>query len=163
MKGFYRIAVATPRLHLGNPEANLDEHVRLAQEASGKGVSVLAFPELSITGYTCGDLFFRTDLIDAANAALSSYARKTMRLPLVSIVGFPERKDGNLYNAAAVVAGGEVVGIVRKQTLANYAEYYEKRQFDPAPVEEEKTVFEVDGLRFGVEICEDLWSPIPPS
>lgn len=163
MKGFYRIAVATPRLHLGNPEANLDEHVRLSQEASGKGVSVLAFPELSITGYTCGDLFFRTDLIDAANAALSSYACKTMRLPLVSIVGFPERKDGNLYNAAAVVAGGEVVGIVRKRTLANYAEYYEKRQFDPAPVEEAKTVFEVDGLRFGVEICEDLWSPIPPS
>lgn len=163
MKGFYRIAVATPRLHLGNPEANLDEHVRLAQEASGKGVSVLAFPELSITGYTCGDLFFRTDLIDAANAALSSYARKTMRLPLVSIVGFPERKDGNLYNAAAVVAGGEVVGIVRKQTLANYAEYYEKRQFDPAPDGELPTVFEVNGLRFGVEICEDMWAPVPPS
>lgn len=163
MNGFFRIGVATPRLHLGDQRANLDEHVRLAQEASGKGVSVLAFPELSITGYTCGDLFFRTDLLDAANAALSSYARKTMRLPLVSIVGFPERKDGNLYNAAAVVAGGEVVGIVRKRTLANYAEYYEKRQFDPAPVEEQMTVFEADGLRFGVEICEDLWSPIPPS
>ena len=163
MEEFYRIAVATPALHLGDPDANAGELLRMAEAAAEKGVAVIAFPELSITGYTCGDLFFRTDLIDAANAALSSYARKTMRLPLVSIVGFPERKDGNLYNAAAVVAGGEVVGIVRKQTLANYAEYYEKRQFDPAPDGELPTVFEVNGLRFGVEICEDLWSPIPPS
>lgn len=163
MEEFYRIAVATPALHLGDPDANAGELLRMAEAAAEKGVAVIAFPELSITGYTCGDLFFRTDLIDAANAALSSYARKTMRLPLVSIVGFPERKDGNLYNAAAVVAGGEVVGIVRKQTLANYAEYYEKRQFDPAPDGDLPTVFEVNGLRFGVEICEDLWSPIPPS
>ena len=163
MEEFYRIAVATPALHLGDPDANAGELLRTAEAAAEKGVAVIAFPELSITGYTCGDLFFRTDLIDAANAALSSYARKTMRLPLVSIVGFPERKDGNLYNAAAVVAGGEVVGIVRKQTLANYAEYYEKRQFDPAPDGELPTVFEVNGLRFGVEICEDMWAPVPPS
>lgn len=163
MEEFYRIAVATPALHLGDPDANAGELLRMAEAAAEKGVAVIAFPELSITGYTCGDLFFRTDLIDAANAALSSYARKTMRLPLVSIVGFPERKDGNLYNAAAVVAGGEVVGIVRKQTLANYAEYYEKRQFDPAPDGELPTVFEVNGLRFGVEICEDMWAPVPPS
>lgn len=163
MNGFYRIAVATPKLHLGNPSANLDEHVGIAQEANAQGVSVLAFPELSLTGYTCGDLFFRADLLREAESALANYARKTMRLPLVSIVGFPERKGGGLFNAAAVVAGGEVVGIVRKRTLANYAEYYEKRQFDPAPAEEPPTVFEVGGLRFGVEICEDLWSPIPPS
>ena len=163
MNGFYRISVATPKLHLGNPRENLDEHVRSAQDAAEKGAAVLAFPELSLTGYTCGDLFFREDLLREARSALDSYARKTRRLPIVSIVGFPERLRGSLFNAAAVVAGGEVVGIVRKRTLANYAEYYEKRQFDPAPASEQPTVFEVGGLRFGVEICEDLWSPIPPS
>ena len=163
MDGYFRIAVATPMLHLGNPGANVVEHFRMAEEAAEKGVAVLAFPELSLTGYTCGDLFFRSDLVCGAETALKDYAQKTKHLPLVSIVGFPERPGDYLYNAAAVVAGGEVVGVVRKRTLANYAEYYEKRQFDPAPEDAPLTVFEVGGLRFGVEICEDLWSPIPPS
>ena len=163
MNGFYRIAVVTPRLHLGSPAANAEEHVKAARAAAERGACVVAFPELSLTGYTCGDLFFRADLQREVDAALAGFARKTLRLPLVSIVGFPEQEKGALYNAAAVVAGGEVVGIVRKRTLANYAEYYEKRQFDPAPEGEAPTVFEVGGLRFGVEICEDLWSPRPPS
>ena len=163
MKDVWRIAVATPRLHLGNPSANAEEHLAVACAAAEKGVAVLAFPELSMTGYTCGDLFFRSDLVQAAESALATYACKTRHLPLVSVVGFPERGSDGLYNAAAVVAGGEVVGIVRKRTLANYAEYYEKRQFDPAPDEEAPIVFEVGSLRFGIEICEDLWSPVPPS
>lgn len=163
MEEFYRIAVATPALHLGDPDANAGELLRMAEAAAEKGVAVIAFPELSLTGYTCGDLFFRSDLIREAAMALTDFAHRTKDLALVSIVGFPERWGDGLYNSAAVVVGGEVVGIVRKKTLANYSEYYEKRQFDPAPDGELPTVFEVNGLRFGVEICEDMWSPIPPS
>ena len=160
---FYKIAVATPALHLGDPDANAGEHLRMAEVAAEKGAAVIAFPELSLTGYTCGDLFFRSDLVSEAATALTDFAHRTKDLPLVSIVGFPERWGDGLYNSAAVVAGGEVVGIVRKKTLANYSEYYEKRQFDPAPDGELPTVFEVNGLRFGVEICEDMWAPVPPS
>ena len=163
MEGCYRIAVATPALHLGDPGANAGEHLRIAAEAVEKGVAVIAFPELSLTGYTCGDLFFRSDLVREAERALGDYAQKTKSLPLVSIVGFPERHGDSLYNAAAVVAGGGIAGVVRKRTLANYAEYYEKRQFDPASEDEQIAVFDVGGFRFGVEICEDMWSPIPPS
>ena len=163
MEEFYRIAVATPALHLGDPDANAGELLRMAEAAAEKGAAVIAFPELSLTGYTCGDLFFRSDLIREAATALTDFAHRTKDLALVSIVGFPERWGDGLYNSAAVVVGGEVVGIVRKKTLANYSEYYEKRQFDPAPDGELPTVFEVNGLRFGVEICEDMWAPVPPS
>lgn len=163
MKDFVRIAAASPALRLGAPAANSAEHVRIAREASEQGVSLLAFPELSLTGYTCGDLFFREDLVSDAAEALKRFAAMTLRLPLVSVVGFPERAGNALYNSAAVVSGGEIVGIVRKRHLANYSEYYERRQFVPAPAGDPVRVFDLGGFRFGVEICEDLWSPVPPS
>ena len=163
MEGFYRIAAAAPRLHLGNPAANAKELVRLAKDAAKDGVAAIVFPELCLTGYTCGDMFFRDELLDAAFAAAESFAAKTANLPLVSIVGLPVAEGPAIYNAAAVVHGGKIVGIVRKRALPNYGEYYERRQFTPAPADEPLSIFDVGAFRFGVEICEDLWTPVPPS
>lgn len=163
MNGFYKIAAATPRLSLGNPAANAKELARLAKEASKDGVAAIVFPELSITGYTCGDMFFREELLRAASEAVDEFAAKTANLPVVSIVGLPMAEGAAIYNAAAVVYGGNIVGVVRKRALPNYGEYYERRQFTPAPAGEPLAVFDVGSFRFGVEICEDLWTPVPPS
>ena len=163
MEGFYRIAAATPRLLLGNPSANADELARLAEEAAKDGVSAIVFPELCLTGYTCGDLFFRDDLLRAASEAAAAFAAKTANLPLVSIVGLPVAEGAAIYNAAAVIHGGEIAGIVRKRALPNYGEYYERRQFTPAPADDPIRIFDAGAFRFGVEICEDLWTPTPPS
>jgi len=163
MQGYYRIAAAAPRLHLGNPATNAKELVRLAKEAAKDGVAAIVFPELCLTGYTCGDMFFRDELLDAAFAAAENFAAKTANLPLVSIVGLPVAEGPAIYNAAAVVHGGKIVGIIRKRALPNYGEYYERRQFTPAPTDEPLSIFDVGAFRFGVEICEDLWTPVPPS
>ena len=163
MNGFYKIAAATPRLSLGSPAANAVELARLANEAAHDGVAAVVFPELSLTGYTCGDMFFRDDLLRAASDALEEFAAKTADLPIVSIVGLPVAEGPAIYNSAAVVYGGRTVGVVRKRALPNYGEYYERRQFTPAPSDEPLAVFDVGGFRFGVEICEDLWTPVPPS
>ena len=163
MNGFYRIAAATPCLSLGDPSANAKTLARLAKDAAKDGVSAIVFPELCLTGYTCGDMFFRDDLLQAASEALDSFAAKTANLPIVSIVGLPIAEGSAIYNAAAVVHGGKIVGIVRKRALPNYGEYYERRQFTPAPADEPLRIFDVGAFRFGVEICEDLWTPVPPS
>jgi len=163
MHGFYKIAAATPRLNLGDPAANAKVLVRLAKEAAKDGVAAIVFPELSITGYTCGDVFFREELLCAASKAVDEFAAKTATLPVVSIVGFPVAEGAAIYNAAAVVHGGKIVGVVRKRALPNYGEYYERRQFTPAPADDPVTVFDAGAFRFGVEICEDLWTPVPPS
>ena len=163
MDGFYRIAAATPRLFLGNPRANAEELARLAEAAAKDGVSAIVFPELCLTGYTCGDLFFRDDLLRAASEAAVAFAAKTSGLPLVSIVGLPVAEGAAIYNAAAVIHGGEIAGIVRKRALPNYGEYYERRQFTPAPADDPVRIFDAGAFRFGVEICEDLWTPTPPS
>ena len=146
MEGFYRIAAAAPRLHLGEPSANAKELVRLARAASKDNVSAIVFPELSLTGYTCGDMFFRDELLGAASKALETFAEKTANLPLISIVGLPVADGPAIYNAAAVVHGGKVVGIVRKHALPNYGEYYERRQFTPAPADEPLVVFDAGAL-----------------
>ena len=125
MKDFFKIAAATPSLELGNPERNVEEVIRLVCDAAKDGVAAIVFPELSLTGYTCGDLFYRDDLQERARAALSRLATETANLPIVSIVGLPIREGGAIYNAAAIVGGGEVRGFVRKHILPNYAEYYE--------------------------------------
>ena len=163
MEGFYRIAAAAPRLHLGDSAANAKELVRLAKDAAKDGVAAIVFPELCLTGYTCGDMFFRDELLAAANEAAETFAAKTANLPLVSIVGLPVAEGPAIYNAAAVVYGGKIAGIVRKRALPNYGEYYERRQFTPAPADEPLSIFDVGAFRFGVEICEDLWTPVPPS
>ncbi len=163
MKGIIRIAAATPRLHLGDPRANVTELVRLASAVSADGAAAIVFPELSLTGYTCGDLFFRADLLSAAESALADFAAATAKLPIIVLVGFPQREGDLIRNAAAVVHGGAIAGVVCKRILPTYAEYYERRQFTPAPSDESVKVFDAGSFRFGVEICEDLWAPVPPS
>ena len=163
MEGFFKIAAATPQLSLGNTVANAKELVRLAENAAKDGVSAIVFPELCLTGYTCGDMFFRDDLLHAASEAADIFATATANLPLVSVVGLPSAEGSAIYNAAAVVYGGKIVGIVRKRALPNYGEYYERRQFTPAPADEPLQIFDTGAFRFGVEICEDLWTPTPPS
>ena len=173
MDGAFKIAVVSPRVTLANPQANVAEMVACARAAAQDGVAALAFPELSLTGYSCGDLFFRADLQLAARAALDVYVRETADLPLVSVLGLPYRLDASLYNVAAVVSKGKIWGLVPKSVLPTYGEYYERRQFTPAPAVRTTTpegvpfgtdlVFEVSGFRFSVELCEDLWMPCPPS
>ena len=163
MDGYYRIAAATPLLNLGDTVANSKELVRITEEAAKGGMSAVVFPELCITGYTCGDLFFRDDLLDAAAEATNEFATRTANLPIISIVGLPIAEGSAIYNSAAVVYGGKIVGIVHKRALPNYGEYYERRQFTPAPANEPLRIFDTGAFRFGVEICEDLWTPTPPS
>lgn len=163
VKGLYKISAATPRLHLGDAAANAKEMTRLARKAAESGVAAIVFPELSVTGYTCGDVFFRGEFLDAAEKALADFATAMAGLPIVSIVGFPEKSGPAIYNSAAVVFGGKVAGIVRKRCLPTYREYYEARQFTPAPRNEPPKVFKVGGFSFCVEICEDLWAAVPPS
>ncbi|MBQ7526698.1 MAG: GH32 C-terminal domain-containing protein, partial [Bacteroidaceae bacterium] len=110
----------------------------------------------------CGDLFFREDLLRAASEAAAAFASQTANLPIISVVGLPAAEGAAIYNAAAVVCGGKIIGIVRKRALPNYGEYYERRQFTPAPADEPLRIFDVGAFRFGVEICEDLWTPTPP-
>ena len=136
---------------------------RLARKAAESGVAAIVFPELSVTGYTCGDIFFRDGTLSAAESALAAFVRETADLPIVSVVGFPERDGNCIFNAAAVTHGGKIVGVVRKRHLPTYREYYEARQFTPAPDTEPPKIFDAGGLRFCVEICEDLWAAVPPS
>ncbi len=163
MDGFFRIAAATPALKLGDAAANASELVRLVEKAAQDGVSAIVFPELCLTGYTCGDLFFRDDLLRSASESVAAFAAKTADCPIVSIVGLPIAEGAAIYNAAAVVHGGKILGVVRKRALPNYGEYYERRQFTPAPADEPLHIFDAGAFRFGIEICEDLWTPTPPS
>ena len=177
--GFVKVAVASPALNLAEPVSNANEIIALAQRASGAGIKLVAFPELSLTGYSCGDLFLQSTLLQAAAAQLLRVAEETRQLTTVLIVGLPYEVAGKLYNCAAVVYGGKILGLVPKTNIPNYNEFYERRQFTPAPAGNctvqlgdnsvlfgAKQLFccrEVPDFCIGVEICEDLWVPVPPS
>ncbi|WP_151447216.1 NAD(+) synthase [Lacisediminimonas profundi] len=178
--GFARVAVGVPLCRVADPASNAAETIALAQQAAGKGAALIAFPELGLSAYTCDDLFHQGALLDASVDALASVVAASRSLPLAMIVGLPLRVDHLLFNCAAVVAGGKIHGVVPKSYLPNYGEFYEARQFNPAEnaVTTEikllgqsvpfgaRLLFELANLplfRFHVEICEDLWVPIPPS
>ena len=178
--GFARVAVGVPRCRVADPAANAAETIALAGQAASNGAALIAFPELGLSAYTCDDLFHQAALLDASLDALSAVVAASEKLPIAMIVGLPLRVEHLLYNCAAVVAGGRILGVVPKSYLPNYGEFYESRQFNPADsavVSEVKLLgqavpfgaqllFEVSNLplfRFHVEICEDLWVPIPPS
>lgn len=178
MNGFHRVAAAVPELRVGDPDYNVDRLLVCYREAVAQGVAAVVFPELAVTGYSCGDLFEQTALISAAEAALRRLVKATAGCPTVAIVGFPLRVGSRLFNAAAVIADGVIRGLPLKAFLPNYREFYEKRQFcsvrdfsggtvsfDGCDVPAGAgLVFEAaNGVRFGVEICEDLWAVIPPS
>jgi len=179
--GFLRVGAACPRLRLADPEGNVTEMLRLAAEAADRGVQVLLFPELCLTGYTASDLFFSlSTLVAGAETALERLLRETARSSMVLVAGTPLAHEGRLFNTAAVMQSGKVLGLVPKSYLPNYKEYYEERWFSPARDAMSDTArfvgetvpFGADllfalesepGVALGVEICEDLWAAVPPS
>ena len=178
--GFARVAIATPRCSIADPVANAVETIALAKQAHQQGAVLIAFPELGLSAYTCDDLFHQAALLDACEAALGEIVSASVHLPIAMIVGLPVRADQQLFNCAAVVAGGKILGIVPKSYLPNYGEFYEARQFSAGDQVISSTLrllgqevpfgagllFEIENLplfRFHVEICEDVWVPVPPS
>jgi NAD+ synthase (glutamine-hydrolysing) len=178
--GFARVAVATPAVRVGDPAYNLASTLELAREAA-RGKAVLAvFPELGLSAYSCEDLFHQQALVEAAAGALRKLLQKTKDLPIALLVGLPVAVDGLLYNCAALACRGRLAGVVPKTYLPNYREFYEARQFTPGDAATRteidlagqrapfgsRQLFElsgVPGLVLHVEICEDLWVPVPPS
>ena len=177
--GFIKVAAASPSLKVGNPSFNKERIIDLMNEADRKGVKVLVFPELSITGYTAGDLFFQSALLESATEALLEIAEASAALDVLSFVGYPLRYNGKLYNTAAAVKGGRILAFVAKRNLPNYSEFYEERWFTPSPKENlvlesedgdilfgSRIIFSASfpsSLKIAAEICEDLWVPDPPS
>ena len=162
--GFIKIATATPKIKVADVTYNAASIITCIKQAAEQGVKLLTLPELCITGYTCGDLFFQKTLIDSAWQQLQNIKNETADLDIISAVGLPVHKNGKLINAAAVLYHGEILDIVGKKHLPNYNEFYEKRHFTECT--DEPVIFrckELPEFAFGVEICEDLWSPQPPS
>lgn len=177
MRGLVRVGAAVPSLALGNVKENMKRHLAMMREAKEKHVSIVTFPELSLTGYTCGDLFFQRRLLDDATDALLAL-KDEMPEGILAVVGAPLEIGGALYNCAVVLHKGEIISAVPKTFLPNNGEFYEKRWFQSgdarrdasAAIPKLKTdvcrqaIFEMeDGVRFGIELCEDLWAPLPPS
>jgi NAD+ synthase (glutamine-hydrolysing) len=177
---FARVAVASPRCRVADPAFNVQETLRLAREAADQGAVLIAFPELGLSAYSCDDLFHQRALLDAVLDGLAQVVEASATLPLAMVVGAPLRLNHVLFNCAVVVAGGRILGVVPKSYLPNYGEFYESRQFsaaDNAAVDRiellgqdvpfgPEQLFELENLplfRFHVEICEDVWVPVPPS
>lgn len=183
--GFIKVAAATPKIRLADPAYNAAQIVALMKEAAGLGVKVMVFPELCLTGYSCGDLFLQPTLIKGAEEALGTVLKSTKKLDVVAAIGLPARCNNKLYNCAVVIHEGIIVGVVPKTYLPNYGEFYESRWFTPCEGGWNETLTPQDeGLKFGnygsvgqclidcpaipglkiaVEICEDLWAVDPPS
>lgn len=173
--GFIKVAAATPLVKIADCKANAEAIDRLTAEAVERGVSIVVFPELSLTGYTCGDLFLQSRLLEAANEALATLLATPRAI--VSIIGMPIHYKNNLYNCAVVIAEGLICGVVPKSYIPNYSEFYESRWFSEGRDIRNTEItlcnqrvrfgtdllFDACGAKFGVEICEDLWVPAPPS
>lgn len=177
--GFITVAAATPPLKVADCTFNADQTIKLMRGAHERQVALLVFPELGLTAYTCGDLFFQPTLLAGAVNALQKVVEASRDLDPVTVVGLPLSWGTKLYNCAAVVHRGTILGVVPKTHLPNYQEFYELRWFTPAPVGNQImtiagatcmfgtdllfTCPDVDSFSFAVEICEDLWAPSPPS
>jgi NAD+ synthase (glutamine-hydrolysing) len=179
--GFVRAAVAVPPVRVADPDFNVGQTIALMRQAVERRAAIVLFPELGISAYSCEDLFHQRALLESCEAALSQLVRASTELPVLAAVGMPLVIDDQLYNCAVLVGGGRIHGVVPKTYLPNYREFYEARQFrsgDVALREEisvggqrhvpfgARLVFEIEEeprLRLHVEICEDLWVPIPPS
>ena len=177
--GFVRAAAATPALHVADCAYNAQQIIDAMSVYAAQGVQLVCFPEFCLTGYTCSDLFLQQTLLKGAEDGLAAILEASRGLNLVALVGLPVAHDGKLYNCAAVLCNGELLGLVPKQHLPNYGEFYEKRHFVPGMAEPEciefagqetligtRLLFSCKQLKsfvLGVEVCEDLWSPMPPS
>ncbi len=178
--GFVKVAALTPKVKVADTTYNRERICELIDEAAQAGVQIMVFPELCITGYTCGDLFAQELLLAQAREALCAIADHTEKLDGIVFVGLPLEYNSKLYNVAAVLSGGRVLGLIPKTYIPNYNEFYERRYFEegfssPVPVslDEDHVVpmgtdllfgcSTMPDLRIAVEICEDLWAPNPPS
>ena len=182
--GLMRVATAIPTVRLADVEYNLKQHIQLIRDAHAQGVQILAFPELSITGYSCQDLFRHEPLLAATRQALKHLAEATRGIDMAVVVGAPLAYQNHLYNCAVLLGDGKILGVVPKVYLPNYCEFYEARWFaSGAEVQPgakiclgtladqsydnilfgHNLLFDFEGATLGIEICEDLWVPIPPS
>lgn len=177
--GLMKVAAAIPSIRVADVEFNVQQIESLIVQAEGKGVELIVFPELSITGYTCQDLFSQQLLLDKVEESLLVLLDFTRKLNIISVVGLPVRVGALLYNCAVVIQQGSILGVIPKTHLPNYNEFYEKRWFasaadlipqdiylagSPIHISNEPIVFRTcDGACFGIEICEDVWAPLPPS
>lgn len=177
--GFMTVAAAIPDVRVADCEYNIHQIETLTVQAEGKGVEIIVFPEMSVTAYTCQDLFQQNHLLEQAEDAIAKFLDFTRKLDIITIVGLPVNVGNLLLNCAMVIQRGDILGIIPKTYLPNYGEFYEKRWFassqdlhpteirfagkkmtvTPAPL-----IFRtIDNVRFGIEICEDVWAPTPPS
>ncbi|WP_288315491.1 NAD(+) synthase [Mediterranea massiliensis] len=175
--GYVKVAAAVPRVHVADCKFNAGQIEKEIIIADGKGVQIITFPELCITGYTCGDLFAQQLLLEEAELGLMQILNSTRQLDIISIVGMPVVCEGHLLNAAVVIQKGRVLGVVPKTYLPNYKEFYEMRWFVSASDVPAQTIrlcgqvaplgsnllFETSDTTFGIEICEDVWAAVPPS
>ncbi len=177
--GFVKVAAATPDIRVADVEFNTQNIINAMEEAQKNGAKILVFPELCVTGYTCSDLFDHSVLLKASRKALLEIAENTNDKDMLVFVGAPLEVNGKLYNVAVAMNQGEIIGFTTKTFLPNYGEFYEMRQFTPGPQTVRKITFEGKKIPFGpqilfqaegmeelvvaAEICEDVWSPVPPS
>lgn len=178
-QGFVKVGAVTPKIKVADCEHNGNEIIRLIEEGEKEHIRLLVFPELCITGYTCGDLFLQNVLLRSAKEQLLKIAAATEHKELLAVVGLPFLIDGKLYNMAAVLHQGEILGMIPKTAIPNYSEFYEARCFYPGfevvrQIEIEgkkvpvgtKLLFackELPEFVLGTEICEDMWVTVPPS
>lgn len=177
---FLKVCTITPKLRLADCSYNAQEIIKSLKEAAENGSTLAVFPELCITGYSCADLFFQSTLIQAAEEGVKDILKATSSLDIVAIIGVPISQGGNLYNSAIVILKGKILGIVPKTHLPNYGEFYEKRWFatsDSLLVDSivyadqhcqisPYLIFDCTSIPYfvlGIDICEDLWSTVPPS
>ena len=185
MKDFIRVAAAVPEVSVGDPFKNAENIINKMKEISEKHPQLAVFPELSLTGYTCQDLFFQDSLLQNTLTALKSVISASENTDYISAVGLPLKIGGELYNCAAIISGGKLYGIAVKTYIPTYNEFYELRWFNSANMLKEKfilpeelgieelqsepipvgndLIFDAGIFKFGVEICEDLWATVPPS
>ena len=177
--GFVKVAAATPDIRVADVEFNTQNIINAMEEAQKNGAKILVFPELCVTGYTCSDLFDHSVLLKASRKALLEIAENTNDKDMLVFVGAPLEVNGKLYNVAAAMNQGEIIGFTTKTFLPNYGEFYEMSQFTPGPQTVREITFEGKKIPFGpqilfqaegmeelvvaAEICEDVWSPVPPS
>lgn len=177
MFGYVKVGAAVPHVKVADCEYNKEQMLLKINEAAQKGVQILCFPELSITAYTCGDLFFQSSLLQGAKKVLKDLLVETKHMDMAIAVGLPLVIEDELYNCGVLIRQGKILGVVPKQFIPNYNEFYEKRWFalgsklevseidllgQKVPVGTD-LIFEMGEVKLGIEVCEDVWTPIPPS
>ena len=179
-QGFVKVAAVTPKIKVADTKYNAELILDMMKESTHQGAKIVVFPELCLTGYTCQDLFLQERLLQGAKDALMKLVKESASLDAIFFVGLPFEILGKLYNVAAVFSHGEVLGLVPKSYLPNYNEFYEARHFvsgaelatevvlpDGSCVPADRDLLfvceQMPKLRIGVELCEDLWTPNPPS